>query len=438
MIGVEALSRYEHISSWFKELDANGESIETLDRVKVNAYHQYAIHALLSYVWDSNNFYRDRLKADGYDGQQLSLDEFQNISFMNKDTLKEHFKEILTKKPLAQISKSTGTSGGKPTYIGHTLDELYNYYFLPKYPTLMEKAKHSIVANALPYEMSSSALTFHHEFSQLLGCTILPVGKGGAYSEPELALQFMQDWNADILVTTPSYAVELYEAASSLGISTETDIKLRHIYLTGEGSSNHFRNRIEQLWNCSSTILYGSLEAMLIGLECEEKDGFHIADGHLYIEIIDPETGARLENGQQGELVVTTLLREGMPLIRYRTGDIAFIDESECACGISLPKLHLRGRTEDQLQLSGQRYSPFYLENLIMQEPEMGNSYRFVITNDHVKLEVEPRSKDTDRTMLQRSLQSLLEFHINEEIEIEVVDKVLKNKGKMKRVVYNS
>jgi phenylacetate-CoA ligase len=427
--------RLRNITKWFNELEMTGASIETLDRSQVDEYHQFAVNALLRYVWEKNPFYNEILRNAGYDGvSELNLQEIQNIPFLQKEDLNEHYKDILTKTPLAQISKSTGTTGGKPSYIGHTLDELYNYYFAPKYPSLMQKAKNTVVANALPYEMSSSALTFHHEFSHLLGCTILPIGKGGAYSDPGNALQFMMDWNAEVLVTTPSYAIDLYEAAVAAGLNTHTDLSVKHIFLTGEGTSHHFRQRIEECWNCTSTILYGSLEAMLIGIECGEQDGFHVADGHLYLEIVDPISGERQENGQQGEIVVTTLLREGMPLIRYKTGDMGYIDESECACGISLPRLYLRGRIGDQLKLAGESFSPFYLEDIIMREPEMGNSYRFIIKDEILRLEVEPRNEHTDRQLLIENLQSLLEFHTNEMIDVSVVDRVQRNKGKIKRI----
>ncbi|CAN7539769.1 phenylacetate--CoA ligase family protein [Rossellomorea sp. LjRoot5] len=423
------------IKRWFDGLEASGDSLETMSRDDVKEYHRLTLKHLLHYVWENNSFYRDRLQSAGFEPDQpFGLEDYPTIPFLTKDDLRERYKDILTKQKLAHICKSTGTTGTKPSYIGHTMDELYSYYFAPKYPTLMEKVKNQVVANALPYEMSSSALTFHHEFQHLLHCTILPIGKGGAYSEPEIALQFMKDWEAEILVTTPSYAIVLYEHAKALGMDVKEDFTINHIFLTGEGTSHYFRKRIETIWGCKSTILFGSLEAMLIGLECEVQDGFHLADGHLYIEIVDQETLEPLEAGQQGEIVVTTLLREGMPLVRFRTGDIGFIDESGCDCGVNLPKLFLRGRNIEQIIIETGEYSPFHLENILMQVDGVGNWYRFIVKEKQLKVEVEPLDETVDRELLSEQISSSLEFHINTYCDVQVVDKVHRNAGKMKRV----
>ncbi|KQU63226.1 hypothetical protein ASG66_02100 [Bacillus sp. Leaf406] len=423
------------IKNWFEDLDQLGISLETVSREEVNEYHSTALKSLLAYVWNHNSYYQTNLNRVNYDvDAPFSFDEFEKIPFLTKDDLRDRYKDILTKKKLAHICKSTGTTGSKPSYIGHTLDELYQYYFAPKYPTLMGRVKDLVVANALPYEMSSSALTFHHEFQHLLGCTILPVGKGGAYSDPKIALEFMKDWEADVLVTTPSYAIILYEEAKAMGMDVQTDLSINHIFLTGEGTSHYFRKRIEEIWDSKSTILFGSLEAMLVGLECDEQDGFHLADGHLYIEVVDQETLEPLEAGQQGEIVVTTLLREGMPLIRFRTGDIGFIDESGCPCGVNLPKLFLRGRNVEQIKIDSGEYSPFYLENILMQVEGVGNWYRFLVEKEELKIEVEPYDEAVDRELLSEQISSSMEFHINMGCEVEVVDKVVRNPGKIKRV----
>ncbi|MDF2855426.1 MAG: putative coenzyme f390 synthetase [Neobacillus sp.] len=423
------------ISRWFDTLEEEGSSIETLPREDVKEYHRLALQHLLKYVWENNPFYQQRLQSAGYESEALfELEDYQQIPFLTKDDLRDRYKDILTKKKLAHICKSTGTTGSKPSYIGHTMDELYSYYFAPKYPTLMGKVKNLVVANALPYEMSSSALTFHHEFQHLLNCTILPIGKGGAYSDPQIALQFMKDWEAEVLVTTPSYAIVLYEHAKALNFDVQKDLNIKHIFLTGEGTSHYFRKRIENIWNSKSSILFGSLEAMLIGLECGEQDGFHLADGHLYVEIVDQNTLEPLEAGQQGEIVVTTLLREGMPLVRFRTGDIGFIDESDCACGVRLPKLFLRGRNIEQIKIESGEFSPFYLENILMQVEGVGNWYRFIVKDQRLKVEVEAFDETVDRELLAEQISSSLEFHINTDCDVEVVDEVLRNPGKMKRV----
>lgn len=439
-VGVKAEGKTLHLQEhveWFETLDENNLSIETLEREEVKAYHERAVNKLIHYLYENNSFYRAKLEEAGItSASHVDFEEFSKIPFLTKDELREDSKVILTKKKLAQLCCSTGTTGGKPIYIGHTLDELYSYYFAPKYPSLMERVKNKVVANALPYEMSSSALTFHHEFQHLLNCTILPLGKGGAYSEPKKAIEFMQAWEAEVLVTTPTYAIVLWEAAQEMNIDLTKDLKVSHIFLTGEGSSNSFRKRIELIWGCTSTILYGSLEAMLMGLECDSQSGFHLPDGHLYVEIVDPETNELLDPGQQGEIVITTLLREGMPLLRYRTGDLGFIEESGCACGINLPKLHLRGRSGDQIVLPAGSFSPFYLEDILMQVEGVGNWYRFLVKGNSLTVEVEPFNDEVDKEYLAQLIEEKLEFYTNSPCTARVVEKVQRNDGKIKRVWY--
>jgi phenylacetate-CoA ligase len=175
---------------------------------------------------------------------------------------------------------------------------------------------------------------------------------------------------------------------------------------------------------------------MLMGIECDDQSGFHLPDGHLYVEIVDPETNELLDPGQQGEIVITTLLREGMPLLRYRTGDLGFIEESGCTCGINLPKLHLRGRTGDQIVLQSGSFSPFYLEDIIMQVEGVGNWYRFLVKDKSLTVEVEPFNDEVDKEYLAQQIEEKIEFYTNSPCTAEVVEKVQRNDGKIKRVWY--
>lgn len=427
----------DKVCKWFDDMEDTNQSIETLDRGEVEKYHEEAVNSLLKYVYTNNKFYFNRLKAVDYkEDSYLCIDDFEKIPFLTKDDIRNYYKEISVCNNFAHICKSTGTTGGKPTYIGHTKNELYKYYLAPKYPSLMGFIKNSIVANALPYEMSSSALTFHHEFQQLLNCTILPVGKGGVYSNPKIAVEFMRDWGANVITTTPSYAIVLYEVAIELGLNPK-ELGIKCIFLTGEGCSDNFRKRVKKLWGCEARILYGSLESMLIGLDCKYEEGLHIADGQIYIEIIDVESGKRLESGQVGEIVVTTLLREGMPLIRYKTGDLGYIDENLCECGVTLPRLFLRGRVIEQLEFNGEKFSPFYIENLLMEIEEIGNWYRLIVNGNNLTIEVEKIDEEVDEEDLIQKIQSKIEFNLNCDCNVRVVAEVLQNKGngKVTRVV---
>ncbi|WP_203363931.1 phenylacetate--CoA ligase family protein [Bacillus sp. REN10] len=422
------------LTRWFDKFEED-ESIEQFTREQLDQYHEFCLRGLMQYIKEKSSYYAEKLGSLLNENPTNYIDFFENIPFTTKDEIRANFKKMIVNKEIAQVSKSTGTTSGPPTYIGLTLNDLKKYYPAIQYKDLLGKIRKSVVANALPYEMSSSGLIFHHSFQNSLDCNVIPIGKGGAYSDPRDALQFMMDWDANVLVTTPSYAIILSEMAERENIDIRK-IKLDSMFLTGEGTSNSFRKRIEKIWNCKTNILFGSLEAQLIGVECNEQNGHHLAEGNLYVEVIDPKTGAKLDDGMIGEIVVTTLLREGMPLIRYRTGDIGYLDGARCPCGVTSRRLILRGRKTDQIKLTNGNYSPFYLEEILMRNEKVGNWYKFHITDNNLTIEVEPLDSTVDHDELADSIINTFEFHLNETIDVLVRDVIDKNYSKKVKRVY--
>jgi phenylacetate-CoA ligase len=235
----------------------------------------------------------------------------------------------------------------------------------------------------------------------------------------------MKEYQTTILATTPSYAALLAEESEKLGYTLGQDIKLRRLILTGEGCSPQFRTRLEDLYGCQATFFYGSTECGMIGVECSEQHGYHVVPGHVKVEIINPLTEDVLEYGEIGEIVVTTLMREGMPIIRYRTGDMGYLMKSSCGNEITSDILHLRGRKENQIRLYGEDYSPFLLENILLEIPEVGMWFKFIVSNEELTVEVEPFQSDlTDEQLIDKvtsHLYNTLEFNckviINHHIE---------------------
>lgn len=440
---VEALPRqrlsheFESFVAWFREMTDRGISIETLEREKVAVYHRKALNHMLEYVWRNNAFYRGRLEQAGLRPPfELDWEQAERIPCLTKEEMQDNFRAMVCHNQLAQIHPSTGTTGGKPVFVGYTLFDLYKLDLAPQYPLLMDHVKNTVVAIALPYEMSSSGQSFHRVFQFVLDCSVLPVGKAGSYSQPEKAIAFMLNWKVGTLVTSPSYAITLAETAAMMDVDVKRAFKLTHIFLTGEGASHSLRKRIEQLWSCAATTIYGSLEVGLIGIECAHQNGLHMTEGHIHLEVIDPGTGTQAEPGQTGEVVITTLMREGMPMLRYQTGDLAYVDERKCDCGVAMPRLQLRGRMGDQLKLSSGEFSPFYLEELLMQIQDVGNWYRFLIQDGALTVEVEAAHADVDHRVLTQTIQSRLEYYMNLACAVQVVDRVPRDAGKAKRVCY--
>ncbi|GKU77248.1 phenylacetate--CoA ligase family protein [Paenibacillus sp. L3-i20] len=424
----------EKYMQWFSDLDQQGKSVETLNRSVMESYQLDILNHLIEYVFSCNDFYFQRLADSGYSGETINWEGFKTIPFVTKDDLRDNFRSVICNAQLAQLYCSTGTTGGKPIYVGHTLREMFDYYIAPQHPSLFGHIRNTIVANCLPYEMSSSAMSFHSEFQHMLQCTVLPLGKGGAYSSPEKALEFMMTIQPSILVTTPSYAISLFETALRMGINPSSDLQIATVLLTGEGVSHALRQKIEKYWNANATIIYGSLETMLLGIECIHQNGFHVPEGHVHMEIIDPLNGRTLGPGHTGEIVITTLLREGMPLIRYRTGDLGYMEYGLCKCGVSLPKVHLRGRSNDQIKLKFGSYSPFYLEDLLMSIAGTGNNYRFLTRGHELTIELLKEKESVDEESLIQTIVNRFEYFLNQRVTVKIVEAIPTVPGKVVRV----
>lgn len=228
----------------------------------------------------------------------------------------------------------------------------------------------------------------------------------------------------------------LAEAATATGLDLAT-LPLKRMWLTGEGCSFAFRERVEQIWGTKANFYYGSLEGGGLGVECDRHRGYHIPMSHVLVEIVDPNTDRVLEPGEIGEIVVTCLLRWDTPLIRYRTQDLGYIDPDICTCGVALPRLFLRGRRVDQVEIAGIEFSPFYLEEFLMRLPEVGNWYEFVVPPgaDTLRIRVEPALGVEKSPDLAERLASQMEFSVGVPCEFELVERLRRPKSKTIRVV---
>lgn len=432
---IKGLRPYDVINKYF----SNGQVVEKWSKEKYEEYSLDAINELCKFVYDNNEYYRNKLdKIDFKNKERITLEDFQKIGFLKKDELRENNKLILSvpMDEIAQVHTSTGTTGGDNIYMMYTLSDLYVRDLAPDMDEIFEIGKGDVVIIALPYEMSSSGQSFHRVIQFGKKATAIPTGKGGFYSKPEKALKIMKDLKANIIISTPSYIMNMYKKCKKLGYVPNEDFNIKEIWLTGEGCSNNFRKRIEDAWGCVAKFYYGSLEAGAIGIECDEKNGYHITAGHTYVEIVNPVTGETMQPGEIGEVVITSLLREGTPLIRYRTEDLGYIEEEECGCGCKLPKLFLRGRQVDQINIEGKSYSPIYIEEKLMSMPEVGNDYKIFVYDDYINIQIEVTKKVSDKAQLEEAIGSKLEFLCGVPNKIEIVDEIEYPGGKAKRVTY--
>lgn len=414
---------------------------EALPLGRMRTFQDQAIKELIAHTYGHSPFYRAKWDQAGVSPEEIrTVADLAKLPFTDKDELRGDPWLLLScdKKDVSVINVSTGTTGGEQIYVFYTWKDYYINDLAVGYPTLVPVGPGDVCINALPYEMSSAGLAFHKVFMDACGATVVPVGKGGAYSTPDKTVKIMSDLQPTILMTTPSWAVRLAEEAEAVGLDL-TKLPLRHAWITGEGCSPAFRDRLEKIWGTRINFYYGSLEVGALGIECDLHRGYHIPLAHAVVEIVEPKTGEVLEPGEIGEIVATCLLRYGSPLVRYRTQDLGYIEEDPCPCGVALPRLSLRGRQVDQVRVGGREFSPFYLEEFLMKLPEVGLWYQFVVPpegTDRLKIRVELKPGVEPTPELADRLASRMEFGVGVPCEFEFADRLPRPTTKTIRVVH--
>jgi len=414
------------------------------DRMQVETLLEYqseSIREIVRLAYEKSPFYKAKMEQAGVHPDEIQgLDDLLKLPFLTKDELRGKPWVLLTcdKADISLVQVSTGTTGEEEIYIMYTWEDYYLHELAPGYPTLFPVEKGDVCLNALPYEMSSAGLAFHKTFLEGCQATVIPAGKGGAYSTPEKTVKMMKDLRPNVVITTPSWSVTLAEAAMAHGFDL-TSLSLKKMWLTGEGCSPAFRERVEKMWGTTANFYYGSLECGGIGIECDEHNGYHILMGHAVVEIVDPETEKVLEPGEIGEIVVSLPQRYHSPILRYRTKDLGYVETDPCPCGCPLPRLFLRGRMVDQVVVQGIEFSPYYLEEVLMRMPEVGNWYHFVVRpggSDVLKVRCELAEGVEPSEQLADSLASRMEYGVGIPCVFEFVEKMPRPHGKTVRVVY--
>jgi phenylacetate-coenzyme A ligase PaaK-like adenylate-forming protein len=418
---------------------ASKPPIEHWSPDRIADYHRDAIADQLRHVWENSPFYRRKLDDAGVRPEDFrTLDDLRRFPFTAKDELRGDPWILLSvpRDDVCLAHTSTGTTGGVWSYILYSREDMYVHDQVPSPRLLMPVRSSDVVIDALPYEMSSAGQSFQRSLQGTASALVVPVGKGGFYSDPVKTVRIMADLEADVLITTPPYAMLLAEVAGQQGVTLDADVRLRFMWLTGEGCSEPYRRRLQELWGCPGIVFYGSMECGSIGIECREQSGGHVSQGHVYVEIIDPATGDPLPAGEVGEVVCTVLQRKASPLIRFRTQDLAFVDSEPCPCGVKFPRLHIRGRMADQLagadeEKSGPPISPYMIEGILFAQSETGGNYQIYTDGNRLLVEAEFRTGDADLAR-QRIERQLAERGV--QAELRWVEHIPRTGGKTRRI----
>ncbi|XXX80115.1 AMP-binding protein [Sorangium sp. So ce134] len=414
---------------------ADSLSPDTLER-----YQAESLRTIVQRAYRKSSFYRTKMGEAGVaPGDIQKATDLAKLPFLTKDELRGQPFRLLTcdRKDIALIQVSTGTTGGEEIYMAYTWNDYLLYDLAPRYSRLFPVGPGDICLNALPYEMSTAGLAFHKTFMDGYQATVVPAGKGGAYSTPQKTVRTMKDLRPSIVVTSPSWAIALAEEAQRSSFDL-TSLRVRKMWLTGEGCSPALRGRIEKMWGTTANFFYGSLECGALGIECDHHDGYHVPAAHVIMEIVDPKTGRVLDPGATGEIVVTGLLRYDSPILRFRTGDLGCLDPAPCPCGVAMPRFRMRGRAFDQIRFQGKEISPILLEEHLMRMPEVGNWFQFVVPSSgqaRIKVRCELASGVEPGAPLAQALATRLQAATSLPFDFEFVDEFQRAGVKAVRVV---
>ena len=390
-------------------------------------------------------FYKQRFAACELRPEDIrTLDDVRKLPFTTKQDLRDNYPFGLSAVPLEEVVRLHSSSGttGTPTVILHTqhdLDEWANAVARCLYMVGLRKG--DIFQNSSGYGMFTGGLGFQYG-AERLGMLTVPAAAGNTKRQ----IKFITDFGTTALHAIPSYAGRLYEVMEEMGIDPRRDTRLRTLIIGAEPHSDEQRRRIEQMLGVKAYNSFGMSEMCGPGVafECPEQNGLHIWEDYYIVEIVDPQTLEPVPDGEVGELVLTTINREAMPLLRYRTRDLTRILPGECPCGRHHKRLdRMKGRSDDMMILKGVNIFPIQIENILMQFRELGTDYLITLTNleanDEMTVEVELNEFTDDYGFLQRLTKEITrqlkdEILITPRVKLVPKGSLPKQEGKAVRV----
>jgi len=423
------------------------EEYETITRDKLEELQLQRLQQTLQRVYDKIPFYRQAFDAAGIQpGDVKSLADLQKVPFTVKQDLRDHYPFGLFTVPMDEVVRLHASSGttGKPTVVGYTKKDINTWADLMARAIVMAGgSKKDVLQNAYGYGLFTGGIGVHYG-AERMGATVVPISGGNTARQ----LMLMQDFGTSILTCTPSYALFLGEEIHNAGIDLQ-NLKLRVGIFGAEPWSERMREQLEAKLNITALDIYGLSEVIGPGvsMECPEKKGMHIFEDHFLAEIIDPETGKQLPYGQPGELVITSLTKEALPIIRYRTRDITVLNEDTCGCGRTFVRMQrVTGRTDDMLIIRGVNVFPSQIESVLLEFGDTEPHYLLVVDRkgslDNLEIWVELNDKFfSDKIRALEDLENKIRGRILSVLGISARLKFVeprtipRSEGKAKRVI---
>ncbi|MGQ9921757.1 MAG: phenylacetate--CoA ligase family protein [Desulfobacca sp.] len=397
---------------------------EAMPRAEIAQLQLERLQATLQRVYRSVRFYRQQFDRLGFLPEDLlSLDDLAKLPFTTKEDLSNSYPYGMFAVPLREVVRIHSSSGsaGNPMVVGYTSRDLRTWARLAaRLMTAAGITKDDVVQITFHYGLMTGAFGIHYG-AETLGASVIPTGTGNTFRQ----VQIMRDYRTTVLVATPSYALVIADKLNEIGIDPK-DLHLRLGIMGGEPWDDKRRQEVEDKLLCQTFDLYGLSEAMGPGVagECQQRRGMHLNEDHFLPEIIDPDTTQPLPPGEIGELVITTLAKEAVPLIRFRTGDRCSIHYEPCPCGRTLARIsRILGRTDEVVIVKGVNIFPQRVGQIlaaIQGEPPI---YQLVVTReghqDILEIKIEVReSIFFDRMVAQRQLVNQLSHKLAQGIGV--------------------
>ncbi len=420
---------------------------ECMDREELRSLQLERLQQTVARVYERVPFYRKAMDEIGVEpGDIRTLEDITALPFTDKTVLRDNYPYGLFAAPRKEVLRLHASSGttGKPTVVGYTRQDLETWSELvARIATMAGVTDEDVVQITFGYGLFTGAFGLHYGLEKV-GATVVPASAGNTSRQ----IMLMQDFGVTALVGTPSYALHLADTARAMDVDPK-NLGVRKGMFGGEGWTESMRAEIERTWKMDATDNYGLSEVMGPGVsgECLCKSGMHINEDHFLVEIIDPETGKPVEPGQEGEVVITTLTKEALPILRYRTRDISLVFEDKCDCGRTTARMRkVRGRTDDMLIISGVNVFPSQIETVLMNIDGLSPHYQIIVSKKGYldQLEVQVELNDEMFTGQFRDLEALEEkirqkmfsvLSLNCRVRLLEPRSLARSEGKIKRVI---
>jgi phenylacetate-CoA ligase len=421
--------------------------IETMPVEDLHRMQYKLLKSLVYRLYSFSEFYHRRMEDAGVHPDDIRvLSDVKKLPFMFKRDLRDNYPDkIFTATPeeLVRYHVSSGTTG-KPTVVGYTANDLENWTVsLARALTSIGLTSRDVVQVSYGYGLFTGGLGLHYG-AERIGATVIPASIGNT----ERQIELMQDLRATAIACTPSYLLHMGEVAEKMGISIPKDTQLRVGILGAEPWSERMRNRIQEWLGIRAYDIFGASEISgPLFTECSAQKGFHVWGDFALTEIVDPQTGEPVAPGEKGELTMTILQKEALPIVRFRIGDLTEMDEGVCACGRTHPRvMRITGRVDDMLIIRGINVFPSQIEHALMSIPQVGKHFMIEVDRKMeldtllVRVEVAPEAfsdKINDlmrlKAMVAGKLRSAL--NVNADVELAEPGTLPRFEGKAKRVI---